>query len=127
MWVQSWPVLALGGYILVYVSLYLGCRTCMVPDVSAGKLAIASLVSQVILVSVFWWLAWRFAEYTPIAMDLLVGFAVTILVMFLVAPWFLRPADGKGWGSAWGASATGGLVLCILLVLLWKAVISFSR
>jgi len=112
-----WPLTALLACCLIYASLYLAAVICRVPEISAGKLATASLVMTVVL-GAFDGYAMYYARdmgeggiiVIPIAL------AANFIIMLLVAPWLLRPPREYGSGSAWGAAALGGLFFCILLV-----------
>jgi len=120
--VWPWPLLAVAGYVLVLVSLWLGCRICALPKLSAGRLALAAVPPLLLLAVYYLWLvamqdALRFLSPGP---EVLLFPLPVFFAALLGAPWFLRSATGRGWGREWGAAAVGGLVLSVLLSLsLW--------
>lgn len=118
-WLVSWLMYALVGFLLVYVSLYLGCLICRAPEAYAGKVAAASILPFILVAAYCFWFISSLGALQYLSGGLLLGLAFLLpvfLAVLLGAPWMLRPMDGSSWGAAWGGAALGGVFLCILVV-----------
>jgi hypothetical protein len=119
---MAWIAWGLGlipiGFVFIYISLWAGCRICRVPVGSATRLARASVLPLILVALYYCWfaMAWDALRFLSSGLEIFILPAPVFFALLFGAPWFLRPAEGGGWGRVWGAAAIGGIVLVWLVI-----------